>query len=729
MNPRFLRRAAFRSLLVATMTLGVVGAVGAVTTSVASAQSNNWYVSPTGRDGGNNCSTSTKPCLTIQHALAEQAGEAVGGTIHLKAGTYQTQVSITSANSHVTLTGSGATSTIEPSATPTSCGTDPDSGAPVYGIICVASGTTKFNVTNLAINGLSGDTSTVCDNAYVGVWYNGSTGKISKLNLTGMDVPASCYGSGSPIGGTGVYVTSGGHAASVTVSQSKITETLSTSITKADLLAGSYTHSPLSVRAVPKGFKSGPVLVGGFAFTGKKDNSTNIYITGTAPEKIPSGSTVNFSPYTGAYNKNGIACDDPSTSCTITGNTITGEGETDGIAQNGILVWGAGNATVTNNHVSGNTYTGGGDGNNGTGIYVLNAAQATVTGNTTSSNDANIYVGLVSLYSGAPFPALPSSFGNTTVSSNTVSGATSEGLSSGGQGYGEGIWLDGDNALPAMDGGIQSSVSVSGNTITGSAQAGVFSTGSQGTQITSNTVDLGNEAGMVFAGPSSQCAAEDGGTPAPGDPCFIGDPGWGSNGNYIADNTIGSATAGDGNLAGVLMDGYYGNGAEGVSSDPAGSESNQLVDNVWEGNTLADSVDLSGSPTDASSLGNSYTGNTCTPTPGGSEVADSILGPSVAVPDVTVTSGSPTLTDNDGNFPTTSANPAYPGNVVVQGGLAIDLTTTGNLVTVGSPPTEGISVSNVSGPTVTLAANATGSSSGTGDTVGFFNISDCGGAI
>jgi Right handed beta helix region len=721
MNPRFLRRAAFKGLLVATMTLGAVGAVGAVTTSVASAQPNDWYVSPSGHDGGNNCSNSSRPCQTIAHAFAEQVSEAVGGTIHLKAGTYQTQVSVTSASSHVTLTGAGKTSTIEAPATPTSCGTDPDTGSPVYGIICVANGTAKFNVTNTAINGLSGDSSMVCDNEYVGVWYNGASGKVSKVDLTGMDVPANCYGSGSPIGGTGVYVTSAAHAANVSIVQSKITQKLSTTTTRADLPAGSYTHAPLNVRAVPAGFRSGPLLVGGFTFTGKKDNSTNVFITGTAPEAIPSHSIVNFAPFSGAYNKNGIACDDPSTSCTIKNNTITGEGATNGIAQNGILVWGAGNATVSNNTVSGNTYTGGGLGNNGTGIYFLNAEQGSISGNTTSNNDANIYVGLVPLYSGSGLPAYPPSFGTTTVANNTISGATSEGLSSGGQGYGEGIWLDGDNALPPVDGGVQSGVVVQGNTITGSAQAGVFSSGSSGAEVVSNTADLGNEAGMVFAGPSLECAFEDGGTPAPGDPCFIGDPGWGSNGNYIGDNTIGSATPGDGNLAGILMDGYYGNGAEGVSSDPAGSEQNQLVDNVWQGNTLADSVDLSGSPTDASMLGNSYSGNTCLPTPGGSQFADEILGPSVSVPDVTVTSGSPTLTDNDGNFPTTSANPQYPGNVVVTGGLAVDTTSPGNLAGTGIP------VQSVSGPTVTLTGNATGSSSPPGDTIGFFNISDCGG--
>jgi hypothetical protein len=49
---------------------------------------------------------------------------------------------------------------------------------------------------------------------------------------------------------------------------------------------------------------------------------------------------VNYNAYTSAYDKNGIACDDVNTSCTIKGSTVQGLGATNSVAQNGILAWG-----------------------------------------------------------------------------------------------------------------------------------------------------------------------------------------------------------------------------------------------------------------------------------------------------------------------------------------------------------------------------------------------------
>ncbi len=104
-----------------------------------------------------------------------------------------------------------------------------------------------------------------------------------------------------------------------------------------------------------------------------------------------------------AYDKNGITCDDPGETCTISGNTIAGVGPTPLIAQNGIQVGFGASATVANNTVTGNHYTGpsvptDGDyfepGAVATGILVYDAGSVlSVTGDSLRGNDVGVFVG------------------------------------------------------------------------------------------------------------------------------------------------------------------------------------------------------------------------------------------------------------------------------------------------------------------------------------------------
>jgi parallel beta-helix repeat protein len=739
MSPRFLSRVAFRMSLVAGVTLGATGAIGAAAgaiggpnsaaakTAAAFASSNIWYVATSGHDTGNNCSVKTHPCATIQRALKEQASVAAGGTIDVAAGTYSGQYTLSSANSDLDIKGVGKTTVLEPTSTPTSCATDPDTGASVYAIICFAPGAVDVKVTSLSINGLPGDVASLCGGSeYAGIYYDGATGTVSKVTVTGIDLPASCYSEGKPIGGTAIYVTSSNtpaDSADVTISDSTITATLDESKTKTDLLAGSYTNGLLPVDS-DKGFTRGSILVGGFLLSARKDNSSNLYITGTAPEEIASGSTVNYSPFTGGYNKNGIACDDPDTTCRIAGNTITGEGETNQIAQNGILAWGTGAVTISSNKVSGNTFTDGsvdGLGSNGSGIDLLNVSGGTVMSDTATSNDVDIYQGLVPLHSGSGFPADPSSFGSLTIAHNHTDDATADGESVEAEGFGEGIWLDGSDTTNS--GGSQAGVTVQDNVATGNAAAGIFNTGSSGVEILGNTVTA-NEVGMTFGGPSQQCyddAIENGQSPGTSAYCNPGLPisgGWGSDENTVASNIVGGTSAGAGNETGVVLDGYFATGKEEFDSDQAGAVGNIFDANTWDGNLLADATDFAG--TGQNTYGTGPSVNTCTPTPAGSASADRVLGPNATVSSVTVSTSTPDLTDNSGSFPTTSLNPAEPGNYVAAGGAVVDTTTPGNIAAADI-------VTSVTGSTADLDTAPSGNAAA--DSISFYNYLSCGGSL
>lgn len=59
-----------------------------------------------------------------------------------------------------------------------------------------------------------------------------------------------------------------------------------------------------------------------------------------------------------SYGKNGITCDDPGLVCTIVRDTVTGIGSTPATAQNGIQVGFGATASVLNNRVSGDIYSG-----------------------------------------------------------------------------------------------------------------------------------------------------------------------------------------------------------------------------------------------------------------------------------------------------------------------------------------------------------------------------------
>ena len=90
------------------------------------------------------------------------------------------------------------------------------------------------------------------------------------------------------------------------------------------------------------------------------------------------------------YQKGGIVVDNTGSSAEIDHSTITGVGPTNLIAQNGIQVSRGATATVTQNTITGNVYTG--PGTFSTGILLFESGAVTISHNTATANDVGIYV-------------------------------------------------------------------------------------------------------------------------------------------------------------------------------------------------------------------------------------------------------------------------------------------------------------------------------------------------
>ena len=673
MNLRLLRRASGRALVVAAMAGGLLGGVA---TAASATPTNTWYVAVGGTDSGNNCSVKTNPCATIDYALSEQAGEAVTGTIKVAAGTYTQQVTVEPANSGVTIKGKGATTIIEPPSTGLVSDSDTDTSYPQYYVVEVAPGVTGVSLKDFAINGLNAgnfldNDGYGCGQSFNGIYVHEADATISTVDVTGADLPGDLFGCQ---GGNGIYVNSApGNPSDVSISGANLTATPETSITKATLPAGTYSNDVLPVKAIPAGWNGGSVFVGGYALSATKDgNDTKaILISGTTPATVANKSTINYTPYSSAYDKNGIACDDAETTCSISTSVVQGDGPQNSIAQNGILGWGTGSLTASGNTVTDNTWTGGGGaGNAASGILVLNGDTYNVENNTVNNNDVNIYAGLVQAY-GIVAP----SQGTWTITGNTVSNATDDGENVGADGYGVGVQLD----------STTNNVQVTDNLVTGSPLVNVLLSGVTGATIggsgAGNTVSgasLG--AGIVVGGPGTECEAVYGNSCSPG----AGNPDqFSSTNNTIEDNSVA------GNGAGVIVEGNYDPSLVGPA-DPQAAYSNTFTGNTWDDNLFANAADFSGygDPGEGgTAILNSYSGNTtvvdsqqlsCNPTEGGSPSGDVLLGgTSVANVNLSGTDASTTNSfSNVSQYEGVTDGGAYivPGTVVASVNSTTDLT-------------------------------------------------------
>jgi parallel beta-helix repeat protein len=199
------------------------------------------------------------------------------------------------------------------------------------------------------------------------------------------------------------------------------------------------------------------------------------------------------SDFVHVFDKNGITCDDPGTTCSISKSTVIGDGPINTIAQNDYQIYGA-NATMTSDSASGVSYTGGGT--TATAVLVINAGTFSMTKSTMTSSDTGAY-----LLEDAAFNLQGGTTeGQWTVSKNTVNGEVNHGGGPAGNGFGDGIDVDSTTAP----------VSVDHNKVESNAGFGISLYGAAGATVSKNTVN--SNLNGIFLGAGSVAATASGST-------------------------------------------------------------------------------------------------------------------------------------------------------------------------------------------------------------------------
>jgi len=417
-------------------TASILGLTG-VMASAAPPGGLNFWVATTGSDAGNLCRTQSFPCRTIGAAVLEEGLVGDGGTIHVARGTYTEQITLTPANSSVKILGVNAKKTIiePPTGLSPSAFQDPNGTEFPYYVVQVVNGASNVTLENLGINGANAEgtlSSSSCGQQYAGIYYNDASGAISNVSVTGVDMPGTPTSPpgafGCPGEGLGVYVVSDNTTPTVNVAMSGVSMVTNacTTTTTVPLPSGDVLSSAtVPVKRLPKGktckgWNAGYVLIDGALFNAVAFGSHNLQVTGTTPYAIPAGSTVNVAnPFTPAYGADGIVCANAHTSCSISKSTLKGSGPTDLLSQTGIEVLSA-SAVVSDNTVSGNSFTGGGAGAQGMGIRALDDGTVDVSGNTLSANDEGINAAWVPSLASALYPVTPNATVMTVNDAQTV---------------------------------------------------------------------------------------------------------------------------------------------------------------------------------------------------------------------------------------------------------------------------------------------------------------------
>jgi hypothetical protein len=434
----------FRVAVAVALAGGMTAAMlGAAASTAAAAPGGTEYVNNApgvGMDTGS-CRLAAHPCQTITYAINVDPSPSVNTTIHVAAGSYPEQLTI---SSDVTIVGSGISNTkIDPSSLPAS-DTDSDSATPQFAIVDVTDGATA-SLEKLTVDGSQATAQfDTCANDFVGVYYHNASGTIENVDVENIVLPQADFGCQD---GLGIYVATDapvGAGWSSGASESSARPLIIDG-------AGGARLSPLDargIRSLALRPKNGP------------SPSSNVTMTDVSVTN---------------YDKNGITCDDPGTTCSITGSTTTGIGPTSLIGQNGIQGYDAGSLTLKSDTVTGNTYTGDPAGE-GTGVLLIDQGTLTVKNCTASSNDYNFYL-------------LNDGYALTNPGSWSITGSTATNST-----YGDGIAID----------SVTNSLTVDSNEhVRGNMGNGIALYGTAAVDVQANTANLNGANGIYVGGPGT----------------------------------------------------------------------------------------------------------------------------------------------------------------------------------------------------------------------------------
>ena len=181
-----------------------------------------------------------------------------------------------------------------------------------------------------------------------------------------------------------------------------------------------------SVANLPSATRFSAIYVRSSVATFENITTSSIY-PGTGPDGNQQGTIVDVRTDTSStsnvtiskstlagYNKTGVVCNFPGTTCTVDKTTVTGAGAINYVAQNGVQISREAVGTISNSTITGNNYT---PSPQASGILIYNAGSGvTITKNTVSGNDNNIYA-----YQDGNDPGTSA---NVQITKNTSSGST-----------------------------------------------------------------------------------------------------------------------------------------------------------------------------------------------------------------------------------------------------------------------------------------------------------------
>jgi parallel beta-helix repeat protein len=413
----------------------------------ANAAGGTEYVNQAGGSDTGTCRLSSAPCATITYALSQATN---GTTIKVAGGTYDEQLTVSGtqnvsiAGSWVPKNGTASPTIVQPSALPAN-DVNTDSSTQEFAIVDAQPGA-HLNLTKLTLDGSAGQSQfTDCTKNYVGAYYHDASGSMTKVTATNIALPTALSGCQD---GLGVFVASDsgtGTPSNVSMTSLTVNNYQKNGIvckdggTNCAITKSKVTGNGASDKIAQNGIEIANDINGGPGATATVTHNTvsqNSYTdpnftVGNLNYATAAGILVIDSSTTAVSNNNVMHNDVNIDAVVFTGggtpsgwtiennvannaeNNTSGRVPTGYGVGDGIVVDGAGGATVSHNKALHNVEN---------GLVLAGTTNTTADHNTTSSNGAEgIHVGGGVGYTGQ-------NSASNTVSNNTSNGNGTDGI-------------------------------------------------------------------------------------------------------------------------------------------------------------------------------------------------------------------------------------------------------------------------------------------------------------